>query len=267
MLSPRPACTCTLARAGGLGLGERDPGDVDAVALGGVERERTPAAAHVEHPLARLERELGADELELRLLRLLQRRGAARPDRARVRHRRAEEELEEVVGDVVVVRHRALVARDRVAPALRPQLDGGRLGELLERAGTDSCGGETSLRARVDRRRLVAVEQREHLVDIVDIDRSGDVCAAEPELARRAQHVAERDRRANGEHRAVLRGRGQLGPVPERQAERALRQRLGERLAQRRGAHAAPASFFSWRSRGIRTTSHARPSFSSAQMT
>ena len=48
------------ATARGLGLRrrERDPGDVDAVALRGVDRERAPAAADVEHVLAALELEL-----------------------------------------------------------------------------------------------------------------------------------------------------------------------------------------------------------------
>ena len=51
---------------------QRDAGDVDAVALGGVDGERAPAAADVEHVLAPLEAELLADELELGLLRLLE---------------------------------------------------------------------------------------------------------------------------------------------------------------------------------------------------
>ena len=52
-------------------------------------REASPAAADVEHALAGLQRELGADQLELLLLRLLERRRAAREQRAAVRHRRA----------------------------------------------------------------------------------------------------------------------------------------------------------------------------------
>ena len=52
---------------------ERDAGDVHAVALGGVDRERAPAAADVEHALAARQRQLLADELELGLLRLLER--------------------------------------------------------------------------------------------------------------------------------------------------------------------------------------------------
>ena len=46
------------------------------VALGGVDRERAPAAADVEHALSALEPELLADELELGLLGLVERAGA-----------------------------------------------------------------------------------------------------------------------------------------------------------------------------------------------
>jgi hypothetical protein len=207
-----------------------------------MDRERAPAAADVEQPLARLQAELRADELELGLLRLLERLRAARPDGARVRHRLAEEEREEVVRDVVVVRDGAPVARDRVALALRPQLDRGRLRELLERPGAHGGGGQAALGARVDRGRAVAVEQRQHLVDVVDVELTGDVGAAEPELAGGAQHVPERDRRADGEHRAVARRGRQFGAVPQRHAERALRQCLGDGRAQWRGAHAASAN-------------------------
>src|SRR5207244_11007429 len=78
------------ARQRRLRLGERDPGDLHAVLARGVQREAAPATADVEDALARLPAELGADELELRALRVLERLGAARPDRARVRQRRVE---------------------------------------------------------------------------------------------------------------------------------------------------------------------------------
>ena len=79
-------------RDGRLGLGERDPRDVHPVARGGVQREATEAAADVEHALARLERELRADHLELLILRFLEGRGAAREKCAAVGHRRPQEE-------------------------------------------------------------------------------------------------------------------------------------------------------------------------------
>ena len=257
-----------LPRAGGLRLGERDAGDVDAVRLRGVDGERAPAAADVEHAVALLEAELGADELVLGRLGLLERLGPAAPVRARVRHRRPEEQLEELVGDVVVVRDRALVAGDRVALALRAQLDGGGVRDALERAGADGRGGDLRLGLRVDGRRRVVREQLQRLVDVVDAEVPGHVRAAEAELAGRAQHVAERDGRADGEDGdvAVRRGR-QLAPVPQFDAERALRQRLGQDVAQRLRTQAASAYFLACFSRGIRTTSQARPAFSSPQMT
>src|SRR3954452_1166610 len=81
-----------LARQHGLRLGESDPDGLYAVARGRVHHEAAPTATHVEDALALLERELGADEIELGLLGLLERGGAAGEDRARVGHRAIEEE-------------------------------------------------------------------------------------------------------------------------------------------------------------------------------
>jgi hypothetical protein len=92
------------------------------VVLCRVEREAAPAAADVEHALAGLQVQLRADELELVPLRLLERGRAAREDRAAVRHRLVQHEPEEVVGDVVVVAHRARVALEAVALAPGPEL-------------------------------------------------------------------------------------------------------------------------------------------------
>ena len=131
-----------------LRLAQRDPGDVHAVLARGVDRERAPAAADVEHPLARLQAELRADELELGPLRLLERRRAARPDRARVRHRLVQEQREVLVGEVVVVRDRALVAQDRVARALRAQLHLRHLRDVPQRARLDRRERDLGLRAR-----------------------------------------------------------------------------------------------------------------------
>ena len=116
-----------LARDPRLRLRQGDADDLDAVAGGGVGREAAPAAADVEDPLAGLERQLRADHLELRLLRLLERRRAPREDRAAVGHRLVEEEREELGRQVVVVADRAGVALLRPARALRPQL-GARAG-------------------------------------------------------------------------------------------------------------------------------------------
>src|SRR3954451_18574663 len=58
----------------------------------GVDRDRAPAAADVQHAHPRLEAELRAHELELGELRLLQRLRPAGPDGARVRHRLVEKQ-------------------------------------------------------------------------------------------------------------------------------------------------------------------------------
>jgi hypothetical protein len=81
-----------------------------------MDRERAPAAADVEDALTRRQRELGANQLELRLLRLLERLRHTRKDRARVGHRAIEEQLEELVRDIVMVAYRAGVATERVPP-------------------------------------------------------------------------------------------------------------------------------------------------------
>src|SRR4051812_9298112 len=260
-----------VARALRLRLGERDPGHVDAVARGGVDGEAPPAAADVEDALAALEPELGADELELGLLGLLERRRAAREDRAGVGARRAEEQLEELVGDVVVVAHRAAVALDAVAAAAGAQLGGRRARDAAPRAGAQRGQRDLRLHARVDRRRLPVVEQLQRLVDVVDVEVADHVGAAEAELAGCAQQVAERARGADAERRAgavavaVRRGR-QRRAVPEVEFEGALGERAGERVAEGSGAQDV-SIFAARRSSPTRTTSHARPTRSSARMT
>ena len=107
-------------RLGPLGLLERERHAQRAYAVlaGGVAHHRAPAAADVEQPLAGLQRELAGDQVELRRLRLLQRRVGGLVERAGVGHRRAEHQLVEAVGDVVVVRDDLGVARHRVAQPL-----------------------------------------------------------------------------------------------------------------------------------------------------
>ena len=215
-----------LARELGLGLRERDADDTDPMALGRVDGEAAPAAAHVEHALALLQVQLGADQLELRLLRLLERLGAAREDRAAVGHRLAEEQREELVGHVVVVAHRARVALRRVAAAAQAQLRPRdvRRAPNAERAGGGE--GEPCLLPPLERRRLPLGQRLEHRVEIVHVERARDVGAAEPELARRQQRVGQRVRRAHLEGGPAAVGRRQCGAVPEPHRERALGQRV-----------------------------------------
>src|SRR5678816_3287014 len=83
-------------------LRHRDAGDRDAVALGGKRREAAPAAAQVEHAHAGLQPDLAAHQIELGVLRLVERLGVL-PVRAGVEQAAAEHRLVEIVADVVAV--------------------------------------------------------------------------------------------------------------------------------------------------------------------
>ena len=119
----------------GLGWTQCDADGLHAVFSRGVDHERAPAAADVEHALALFQLELLADEVELRELRLLKRLRPAREDRAAVGHRLVEKQFEELVGDVVVVAHRPGVAFLAVAAPLQPQLPLGRARGERQSAG------------------------------------------------------------------------------------------------------------------------------------
>src|SRR5918992_2619914 len=113
-----PVAQAQLCRSAERDLGlrrrERDAQYARAMIGGGVDREASPAAAYVEYPLPRLQLELLADDLQLRLLRLLQSRCAVREECAAVRHTRIEEQREELRRQVVVVTHRPGVPPDAV---------------------------------------------------------------------------------------------------------------------------------------------------------
>src|SRR3546814_19106330 len=84
-------------------LGQGDAVDGDVGEFCQRDRHAAPAAADVEHPLARRERELGRDMRLLRRLRLLQRHVLARPVGAAILQVAVEEEAGEGVADVVVM--------------------------------------------------------------------------------------------------------------------------------------------------------------------
>jgi hypothetical protein len=203
-----------------LRAGEGDAEHADAVLARRVDREAAPPAADVEHTLAGLEVELAAHDLELLGLRLLERPGAAREDRAAVGHRRPEEEPEELGREVVVVADSAGVALAAVAPPARAQLG---LRHARRRAQPVAARGrerDASYGPAVERRRVPAVEELEHGVEVVDVDRARDVGAPEPELAGRAQRVGGRVGRAHLERRAAPVRRGEDAAVPELDRER-----------------------------------------------
>ena len=233
--SPTPASAARLPCQRGLRLRQGDAGHRDAVLARRVDREAAPAAADVEHPLALLQRQLGAHEVELRALRGLEARPVAREERAAVGHRPVEPQREEVVGDVVVVADRAAVALDAVAAPARAQL---RLrdGRRLERAhGARGRDRQPQLGAAVDRRRPERADHVHHRVDVVDLELPAHVRAADPELAGRTQRVREGGGRADVERRAAPVGGRQLAAVPEREPERALGQGRRELPPERLG--------------------------------
>ena len=90
------------------------PGRLRAEVLRGVQGEGAPAAADVEHLVAGAEHELAAHEVDLVVLRLLERLVLVAEEARRVDHAVAEEGLEEVVAAVVVLADDALVLRLRV---------------------------------------------------------------------------------------------------------------------------------------------------------
>ena len=223
----------------GLRLGQGYAGHVHAALARSVNGEAAPAAADVEHALPGLECELVAHQGELGLLGLLERGRPAREQRTAVGHRVVEEQREVVVRQVVVVAHRAGVAQQAVAPALRLELgrrDAGRPDHAHRAGGRQR---QPRLGAAVDRRRLPAAQNVEQPVDVVHVERARDVGAAQAQLPGGAQHVGERRRRAHGEGGpAAAIGRGQPAAVPQLYGEGTLRQRplhfLDERFGSRR---------------------------------
>jgi hypothetical protein len=99
------------------------------VPLGGVQREAAPAAADVQQPHARTERQLAAHQVDLGILRGLQPDRLVVPDGAGVDHRRPEHQPVEVVADVVVVGDRGGIPPSAVLPPVPAQPD------LLRRRG------------------------------------------------------------------------------------------------------------------------------------
>jgi hypothetical protein len=131
-------------------------------------------------------------------------------------------ELEELVGDVVVVAHGAGVALFAVTAAAGAQLGPGSRRRLRQPGRAHGAQQQRPLVGALQRRRLPAVEQLYDGVDVVDLDLAADVGAAEPELARRPQHVGGGARGTDAEGGPVAAGRGEARPIPELDRERPL---------------------------------------------
>ena len=144
-------CLDPPARELRLRLRERHAERAHAVAGRGVQDERAPATADVEQALTRLQAQLAADQLELALLRALERVAGVREVGAGVDEARPEQQLVEAVRDVVVMADRGPVAAHRVQPPGGCGL-GGRDGRSPQRAGTGDAQG----RGRESRTRRAA---------------------------------------------------------------------------------------------------------------
>src|SRR4051794_36826924 len=230
----------TLPRDLRLRLRQRDAGDVDVVLLRGMHDPAAPATADVEHALAWLQVELRADQVELCLLRLFEGRRTPGEDRAAVGKRLAEEQLEELRRQVVVMAHRALVARHRVAAALRLELDRGRLGREHRPGRAERCHCQLRLVLALERRSLPRPDHTHRGIEVVDRDVAAHIRAPDSELAWGAERMADRLARLKPERRSTAVCRGQCRAVPELACERPVRKNALDLGAQRGRAGHAP---------------------------
>ena len=195
--SPTPASAAALAGQVGLGAADRDADHVNVVVEGGVDRHRSPAAADVEQPGARLLRqaELAADQFVLGGLRGGEVHPLVGEARTRVGHRRAEHDPVEIVADVVVVTDRRGVAPERVHPAAEASLFRGRRQRPPEQ--TEATGRLDATRQRRPAGPHALAGDTEHGVEHFEqvtfgVEVAGDVCPGQPQLVRAPQHSPQR---------------------------------------------------------------------------
>ncbi len=134
---------------GRLVLADRDAGRPGAEGLRRVHREGAPAAADVEHLVARAQHQLAAHQVHLVVLRLLERLVLVVEDRARVDHPIAEERREEVVASIVVLAHDPLVLRLGVDGHLRDHSREEELEMLLGQVEVDQITARFEERVHV----------------------------------------------------------------------------------------------------------------------
>ena len=144
-------------------LGQRDAGHVDVLDLREIEGHVAPAAADVEDLQAGPERELGRDQPELVLLRLLQALAIVEEVGAGVLHPSVEEQLVERVAEVVVVRHVLLRLADgvRLLEALEHQRHAPQ--HLLHRVGAKGKPVDGEQGEEVPQRRVLEAEPAVHI--------------------------------------------------------------------------------------------------------
>ena len=192
-----------LARQAGLRLGQGDAGGVHPVVGRRVPDQRPPAAADVQEALARAQAQLAADQVQLLLLGLVERRLRAGEIGARVDHVAIEPEPVEVVADVVVVADRLAVARPRVdlAAGLGPVLIDATALAILPAQAADQEGGDAQQVAPV---RAVVPGGVGQFEDLLQVPLDGPVAVqvrlAEGQLIRVQEDRAEHGRRLQHEH-------------------------------------------------------------------
>ena len=201
------------------------PTDAGAVACAAAwSGEAAPAAADVEHPLALLQRQLAADQVELRLLRLLQRRRpvarrrrSCRSSTRRGRARRTRCRRRSGGG-------RPRASRSpRVAPAAQPDLLGRRARRRPENAqaqgsrqhGAPSSGRRRRCPGRVSGSAKRSISARPGKTSPFEVDVTGDVRPGETQLVRRPQQPPQGTAAAEDDlHRRVGRPVGAAVPAP-----------------------------------------------------
>lgn len=234
------------AGVGGLFLGEGDAGDLRPVRTGGVDGHGTPAAADVQEPVALLQAELAADQVELVALGVLQ-GPPVLPVGAGVDHGGAEHQGVEVVADVVVVADGLLVAASGVQRAgAAAHFLGGRgrrrpgAREVEEASGE---GADPGVADRVDGILGVGAavpeqpgQMAERFVQVaLDIDLTGHPGAGQAQFAGLPQEPPQGAAVVDHEDRGARRPRFAAVPGPDTDRQGFREQLFGKSGQPRRG--------------------------------
>ena len=212
-----------LGPAGLLGR-QGDAEGADPVLPRGVHHHTSPAAADVEQPHPRLQRQLPRDQVELVRLRLLQGRVRGRVARAGVGHGGAEHPLVERVGHVVVMRDRGRVAATRVPPAGQPApADPDLLRRWRDPGQQDPWPAQPAQQGQPLGQAEVRPLGRDHpgqrgVHVAVDVQVPGHVGARQPHAAGRLGQVGHRDRRTDRDRDRRVSGpraAAVVGPEPD----------------------------------------------------
>src|ERR1700682_6058214 len=228
-----------LSRQHSLILAERASRGIDSVVLRGVHDQRAPPTPNVEETLPRLETQLPTDQIQLGLLRGVERIIRRAEVRARIDHSLVEPELVEAVADIVVeldrrgITHRCVSLPELPCVSRKP-----RVGEIvfcLSRKADQQSDqfGNRDWRPQSLTDGLAKVGCRFHAA--VDVDIACDIGFHDRQLVRRQQHPTKRGRSVENQREGRIRiGAAIDGPVPESHVERSL-----PRIAEQRSQYCA----------------------------